>query len=63
MSDITKREKSIIKEITNNLEKSTKKNWHSGDLDDWATFANKMSVTINQSISILRILSNETDEE
>jgi len=52
----------IILDITNQLDKSTKTEWYSGDLSDWSEYARNMKRTITTIIPILETIAKPNVE-
>ena len=52
-----KKDKQILKDLRDNLEKSTQSNFHNdGSLSDWVKFARKMNTVINTTIPLMDTL-------
>jgi hypothetical protein len=56
-------EKQLIKALVDELRKSTKTEWNTGDLDKWSTWAKKMRDTINTSVNILSTMANDDNND
>lgn len=56
-------EKQLIKALVDELKKSTKTEWNTGDLEKWSTWAKKMRDTINTSVSILSTMANDDNND
>ena len=55
-------EKEILKNVSNQLEASTKTSWTSADFDAWVTFGKRMRNVIETVVPILRTIANSKDE-
>ena len=59
---MTSLEKAILQNLKKSLLESTKTEWKSGYLEDWADFAGIMINTINNSVAIMDAMLNEPTE-
>ncbi len=56
-------EKQLIKALANELSKSTRTDWTSGDLSTWSSWAKKMRDTITTSVGVLNTMADNSDDE
>ena len=55
-------EKEILKNVSNELEASTKTSWSSGGIEEYSSWARKMRTTIQTVVPILRTIANAEDK-
>lgn len=60
MSEI---EKAVLKSITSNLNNSLISGWESGDLKQWASFAEQMKVSIKAAVNSINAIVNLKEED
>jgi hypothetical protein len=53
------REIKLLKQVCQNLDRSTRTTWTAGDLAKWSEYANKMKSAINDSIGIIGTLTDD----
>lgn len=56
-------EKQLIKALANELSKSTRTDWTTGDLSIWSSWAKKMRDTITTSVGVLNTMADNSDDE
>jgi hypothetical protein len=55
-------EKQLIKTLANELSKSTRTDWTTGDLSIWSSWAKKMRDTITTSVGVLNTMVDNKDD-